>query len=510
MNTRIQKLLIAAAAGVGLLAIGLFVGQEIAPRESASQASNPNNLPGVAINAADTGDSQTTPAYQGSPGSNLLEAYQQAYRNIAATALPVVVEVEVTKEVKQSQRSNPFRFFFGPNGPQDDDESQTQGGFGSGIIIDKKGDTYFVLTNNHVVDGGDTYTIHSYNRHDYKATLVGTDTKRDIAVVKFDSKDSYNIAHLGDSTKVRPGDIVFAIGSPYAIQNTITQGIISAVGRTDNDFQVTGSAGTGFTDYLQTDAAINQGNSGGALVNIYGEVIGVNTWIASRTGGNVGLAFAVPINNAKKAAFDLMNKGKVEYGWLGVAGLELAERDAKTLGVKPNDGAFVGSVFWDSPAFKSGIRPGDVITSFNGQKLTNSTDLVRAVSGSEPNKPFPVLIIRDGKQQSLNVTLGVRNDDQLSKMASWPGFVVTGVSPDFQKKLKGTIALDQVMIFGVDQGSSADEIGLRQGDVITSVNGRDVKNLKDFFSALNSAKNKDLQLKLINRTGREVTLSYQP
>ena len=138
MNTRIQKLLIAAAAGVGLLAIGLFVGQEIAPRESASQASNPNNLPGVAINAADTGDSQTTPAYQGSPGSNLLEAYQQAYRNIAATALPVVVEVEVTKEVKQSQRSNPFRFFFGPNGPQDDDESQTQGGFGSGIIIDKK------------------------------------------------------------------------------------------------------------------------------------------------------------------------------------------------------------------------------------------------------------------------------------------------------------------------------------------------------------------------------------
>jgi len=505
MNQKTLHKVLLSAACAAFLSFGALFGYLVA-QGNAGTSHGSAVFPDQA-GAILAADSRTSPAALAN-ASAMLESLQQSFRIIGESSLPVVVQIEVSKKATQSQPNSPFRFFFGED--PEDQEPRQQGGFGSGIIIDRKSDTIFIMTNNHVVEGADTFTIRTFDRKEYNATLVGADPKRDIAVLKFDSKDTFQIAKLGDSAVVKPGDIVFAVGSPYAIQNTITQGIISAVGRTDTDFRLTGSAGSGFTDYLQTDAAINQGNSGGALINIYGEVIGVNTWIASRTGGNVGLAFSVPINNAKKVAYDLMNKGKVEYGWLGVSGMELNEQDAKVLGLKTGSGAFVGSIFWDSPAFKSGLRPGDLIVKFGDIKLENANDLVRAVSGSEPNKAYAATIIRDGKTMDLKVTLGIRNDDQVTKMSAWPGFAVSSVTSDVQKRVKGTISIDQVMIANVEENSAADDVGLRQLDVIIAVNGQEVKNLKDYYRVLSTAKGKELQLKLINRAGREVSVSYQP
>lgn len=526
-----NRMIITGAAIAGLAVVFAATGYGLAGLLNPSRSyygSNQtlNQVPALAV--LDQGDNDNQAL---SPSDrSILQAFQNASRNIAATVLPVVVRVDVEKNVKLT-RNNPFQFFFNGqpfngNGPQpgdnnnnNDGPTQKQGGFGSGIIIEQKGDTVYVLTNNHVVDGADKYVVKTHDGKNFDAKLVGADKNRDLAVISFTSKTKMALAKLGDSSLVRAGDISYAVGSPYGIQNTITQGIISAVGRNASDLPGGGGdTASSFTDYLQTDTAINPGNSGGALVNINGEVIGINTWIATRTGENVGLGFAVPINNAKKVAVDFLTKGHVEYGWLGIKTGDIIDETRGDLKLsRDQKGAFAVSVIHNSPAEKSGMLPGDVITNVNGVTIDSANDLIRTISGLDVNSQVKVQVIRNGKQETLNVKLGLRNDK--ADMSSWPGFSVIPMSNDIRDELKNAqqgnnrtpkiadIPNGSLIVVAVEDGSNASEAGLSQGDVVTGVSGQNVKTVGDFYAAMGkSGKNVDLN---ILRNGKEISLSFQ-
>ncbi|MFQ3621654.1 MAG: trypsin-like peptidase domain-containing protein, partial [Spirochaetales bacterium] len=280
---------------------------------------------------------------------NTLETYQSALRRVAQRTLPVVVEIQVVEVVRQPRPvfdlfGNPFEFFFGPqdrnqrtprNQPQER-EFRRQG-LGSGVIVQRNGNTVYVLTNNHVAGNASEIKISLHDGREFDGKLVGTDPRRDLALLSFETKETVPIAELGDSDTVQVGDFAIAVGNPLGFESTVTFGIVSAVGRKAQPGMDIGN----FTDFIQTDAAINPGNSGGALVNIYGQVIGINTWIASQSGGNIGLGFAIPINNAKKVINDIIAKGSVEYGWLGVNSGNPSRELRESLNIKTTSGAFV-------------------------------------------------------------------------------------------------------------------------------------------------------------------------
>src|SRR5574344_195135 len=291
---------------------------------------------------------------------SVIEAMQNVFRSVSSSVLPSVVEVDVVET--KTRPANPFSeipfFFFGePEGSQDNSQQREykQSGLGSGVIVKRDGKTYYVLTNNHVAGSANEITVKLNDGREFSCKLVGNDERKDIALVSFTSDDDkIPVAILADSDKVQTGDICFAMGTPLGYFASVTQGIVSATGRT----------GTGIgniSDFIQTDAAINQGNSGGPLVNIYGEVIGINTWIASQSGGSQGLGFAIPINNIKKAINDFISKGKVTYGWLGVSLVDITKEYKEELGVGNTTGAFASQVFVGSPAQKSGMQAGDYI-----------------------------------------------------------------------------------------------------------------------------------------------------
>ena len=284
---------------------------------------------------------------------SVVQALQTNFRSISSNVLPAVVEVDVKTKTK-SQSYNPFKdlpFFFGL--PDDDEREYESSALGSGVIVRKTGNTVYVLTNNHVTENSTEITIKLNDEREFKGTLVGSDERIDIALVSFKSDDNdITVASLGDSDSVQQGDIVLALGSPLGYFASVTQGIVSATGRDG------GGIGS-ISDFIQTDAAINQGNSGGPLVNIYGEVIGINTWIASSSGGSQGLGFSIPINNIKTAIDQFINDGKVSYGWLGVSLLDVDQDYREELGVgKSTNGALVAEVFIGSPAMKAGIQAG--------------------------------------------------------------------------------------------------------------------------------------------------------
>ena len=273
---------------------------------------------------------------------NVVEALQSSFRAISSGVLPSVVEIDFTEKTTVSS-SSPFDdlpfFFFGlPNQGERGGQARerVQQGLGSGVIVRRTGDTVYVLTNNHVAGKADEIKVKLNDGREFSAKLIGADERQDIALVSFEAKagdDGIVVAKLGDSDAVQTGDICLAMGAPLGYSQSVTQGIVSATGRS--------GAGIGnLNDFIQTDAAINQGNSGGPLVNIYGEVIGINTWIASSSGGSVGLGFAIPINAIKKAIDDFISKGKITYGWLGVSLVDINENYKEALGVKGKSGAF--------------------------------------------------------------------------------------------------------------------------------------------------------------------------
>jgi Do/DeqQ family serine protease len=440
-----------------------------------------------------------------------LEGFQNSLRKISQRVLPVVVEINVVQVIKQRAPSfnfgSPFEFFF--RNPRDKDAQREapqerefrQQGLGSGVIVRKDGRKVYILTNNHVVGEATEISVKLHDGRQYEAKLVGRDARKDLALVILETSDAMPVAALGDSDKVQVGDWAMAVGNPLGFESTITLGIVSAVGRRPMPGMEEGS----FTDYIQTDAAINQGNSGGALVNMYGEVVGINTWIASRSGGNVGLGFAIPINNAKRAIDDLVTKGTVEYGWLGVNSGDPSKEVRESMGIKTSLGAFVYDVFLDSPAFYAGIQPGDLVLRVGGEEVTNSNTLVRLVGNLTPGRTVDFQIIRFGETMNLRVTTAVRRAEKdlgdITKKA-WPGFSTVEITEKIRKDLNLTGDIGKVIIGNVTSGSAADTANLKTGDIIREINGRRINSIVDFYRAINDTDKKDFMLR-IHRAGND-------
>lgn len=432
-------------------------------------------------------------------GTRELRNMQNAFRSIAADVRPVVVQVD-TVNIVERRSVNPFEFFFRfPNSPDQNRQFEgapfRQPGLGSGVIVERRGNTVYVLTNNHVVEGADEIEITLNDDRNFTGKLIGGDPLRDLALVSFETREDVPIASLGDSDDLWVGDWVLAIGSPLGYESTVTAGIVSAKGRY--------AAGmSSFTDYIQTDASINRGNSGGALVNLDGKVIGINTFIASNSGGSIGLGFAIPINNARRAIDDFIDKGSVDYAWLGVNMGDLNDTIIEALDLEQETGAFIHNVYGESPAMKGGIRPGDVLTRVAGRGIDSSDDLSRTIASMAPGDSVPVTLIRDGRTINLNLSLAVRVIERDGvRMNVWPGFSAVPVTSELRDQMRIARGAGNVIISNVVGESPASALGLRTGDVIKSINRRNVRNLKHFYQLVND--NKSIAVKIV-RQGEEL------
>ncbi|MCQ2602141.1 MAG: Do family serine endopeptidase, partial [Treponema sp.] len=396
---------------------------------------------------------------------SVVEALQDVNRSISREVLPSVVEIDVTETRTRSKNpfgDTPFFFFGSPQNDFGPDTYQTQG-LGSGVIIRKSGDTYYVLTNNHVAGSATEISVKLNDGRQFDGKLVGKDERMDIALVSFEAKDkNIPLAVLGDSDAVQTGDICYAMGAPLGYRQSVTQGIVSATGRS-------GDGIGNINDFIQTDAAINQGNSGGPLLNIYGQVIGINTWIATGTGGNVGLGFAIPINNIKYAIDEFIKSGKITYGWIGVSLTNVKPEYKESLGIKDEEGAFASQVFADSPAQKAGIQAGDYITELNGNKVTSVDQLVRDVAILRVGQKGKFKLIRGGKTIEVSVTVEERTEKVSSDNSKlWPGFIAIPLTDEVRKQLKVSDKVKGVAVSNVISKSPAAALKLQNGDVITA------------------------------------------
>ena len=436
----------------------------------------------------------------------VIEALQNSFRSISNRLLPAVVEVDVIETKTVTDPFQDFRhFFFGM--PEQEEQGKKrqyeQKGLGSGVIVRSTGDTIYVLTNNHVAGGATKITVKLNDSREFEAKLVGADARMDIALLSFTSSDkSIPVAKLGDSDAVQTGDICLAMGAPLGYSQSVTQGIVSAKGRSGN--------GIGnINDFIQTDAAINQGNSGGPLVNIYGEVIGINTWIASQSGGSQGIGFAIPINNIKNAINSFISKGKIVYGWLGVSLLEANKEYKEALGVEKETGALATQLFIGSPAQKAGMQPGDFIVSLNGHSVKDVDQLVREVGLLEAGVTANFEIIRNGKKVALPVKIEERSEKVSSDNGKlWPGFIAVPITEKVRKDMELENKVKGVVVSNVMEKSPAAALRLQNGDVITAVNGKSVTDLKSFYTELATA-DKAVNFDIYSNGGTITTGTYK-
>jgi serine protease Do len=457
-------------------------------------------------------ESSTTKLVRSEPIAPTMEQIQYSFRQVAKAVLPVVVEINtvevITQRIPRSQ--SPWDFFFNPNPNQGDSQEREfrQPGLGSGVIVRKEGNRVYVLTNNHVVGQAQEISINLHDGREFKGKLVGGDPRRDLGLVTFETREEVPVAALGDSDTLEVGDLVLAVGNPFGFESTVTMGIVSAVGRQADP----GASIANLTDYIQTDASINPGNSGGALANIRGEVIGINTWIASRTGSSAGLGFAVPINNARKTIDELISKGRVEYGWLGVQIGDLDEerfpefRDQFQVG--DARGAFVFNVFKGSPAYKAGVRPGDYITRVGDRNIRNADELTKVVGNLSPETEYQVRLLRDGKTVTFPIRLAIRAEEKEIAQQSknlWPGMYIAPMVPDLRKQLNIPDRLQGVLVTIVQEGSPAAVAGFRQGDVIMKIDDKDVTDAAAFYRLLNAAPGKEAGMR-VYRQDTEITV----
>ena len=433
------------------------------------------------------------------------ELLQSAFRSVSNQVLPAVVKLDTVQTVVM-ENSDPFGgllpFFFGT--PQDSEPQEySQEGLGSGVIVRRDGDLYYVLTNHHVVGEATEISVTLHDNSNYEAKLVGTDERKDIALVSFESKENLTVAKLGDSSIVQTGDIVIAMGSPLGYFESVTQGIVSATGRSG------GGIGN-INDFIQTDAAINQGNSGGPLVNIYGEIVGINTWIASQSGGSQGLGFAIPINNVSGAIDSFINDGEITYGWMGVSLVEIAEDYKKELEVEDVDGAFVAQIFLNSPSAKSGIQAGDYIIGLNGEKVLDVDQLVRDVGDLEAGKTASFELIRGGETMVVDVKIEARNEDETTNNSNlWPGFIAAPLTKEIEDELNIEDDVEGVVVTNIQAKSPAAALRLQTGDIITAVNGVTVKNLADFYSELDTTGNDSIYFEIYSEGNTIETGKYK-
>lgn len=480
-----------------LVTVGIIIGFSLA---LVSFACTPN-LTKSSVYAQDTGtDTDTVMS---------LEDMQLSFRQVANQVLPVVVEittVDITKQTLPDTYGWPWDFFFGNQGQENEKEQQEREfrneGLGSGVIVQKEGSKVYVLTNNHVVQGADEITVFLYDKNEepYSAEIVGTDERRDLALIAFESDDpDIQVARLGDSDALQVGDWVLAIGNPYGYVSTVTAGIVSAKGRRGADENI--------NDFIQTDAAINQGNSGGALVNLRGEVVGINTWIATPTGVNIGLGFAIPINNAKKAIDDFIRYGEVEYGWLGVTIGDPSVDLAKEMSLAGKKGAFIFNIYSGSPADKYGLLPGDYVLSLNGEKISDYMHLSRLVGNLSPGSKANFVVLRQKEELSLTVEIERRDDaETLANQYKnlWPGITVSPVTDEIRSRLE-LDAKQHGLVLSVSDNSKAQIAGMRTLDILTAINGTKVDNVLDFYRLINDKDSKKLTFSFL-REGVELEI----
>jgi len=426
---------------------------------------------------------------------SVVEGLQTAFNAVSDKVLPSVVEVTtVTVQRRQAQNFNgiPWDFFFGPRGGDSEGGQEREyrsRSMGSGIIVRHAGDVYYVLTNNHVVEGASEINAVVRDGKEYSAELVGTDSRRDLAIISFKTSDAFPTADLGDSDNVRVGDWAIAMGNPLGEQFafSVTMGIVSAVGRT-------GGPGGNINDFIQTDASINQGNSGGPLVNIRGEVIGINTWIASNAGGgSVGLGFAIPINNAKRAIDEIIRSGSVNDGWLGVSLTDANRETLQAMGLVDRRGSLAIHVFLGSPADKAGICPGDFITHVDGREVRGTNYLTQMVGNIRPGQRAVFTVVRDGASRDFSVQIETRNDTVASDSAKlWPGVSVVALTDEIRNTLNLDRNAQGLYVSQVESGTPADIVGLRRGDRITAINNTQVRDLASFYKALRENTDREL------------------
>jgi Do/DeqQ family serine protease len=393
-----------------------------------------------------------------------------------------------------------LRDFFGQRGmPMPEmPRERRQAGLGSGVIVSPDG---YVLTNNHVVEGAREIEVELSDNRTVSGKVVGTDAPSDLAVVKIDAKGLATLP-FGDSDAVRVGDVVLAVGNPLGVGQTVTLGIVSAKGR------ATGLGDGSFEDFLQTDAPINQGNSGGALVNTRGELIGINSQILSPSGGNIGIGFAIPARMARNVMDQLVEGGSVRRGMLGVTVQPVTSELAASLGLAEPKGALVNEVRPDTPAERAGIERGDVIKSFNGVAVGDSNSLRNQVSQMQPGSKATVVIVRDGREQSLQVTLAELPSTQAAATRgeagedSGLGLSLRPVSP---RERRGA-EVSGLLVTDVDPDGKGADAGIQTGDVIREVNGQEVNAVAEFRSALKKSTGRPA-LVLLNRNGTNLFLT---
>ena len=392
---------------------------------------------------------------------------------IVKRVAPAVVNISTSGHVTIQQNpffNDPFfQQFFGMQGMPMQQQFQA---LGSGVIVDARHG--YILTNNHVIAHADKITVTLYDKRSFPAKVVGRDPDTDLAVLQIKANDLTQIP-LGNSAALQVGDFVIAIGNPFGLSHTVTAGIVSAKGRA----QVQDGK---YSDFIQTDAAINPGNSGGALVNLEGQLVGINTAILSKSGGNIGIGFAIPINMAKDVMAQLIKYGKVERGMLGVEIEDLTPPLAKALDIPQNQGALVTQVVPHSPAQKAGIKPDDVIVSVNGNPVNGAADLGNSIGVMRVGTPLTLGVIRNGKTLTIHATIGKQQSEQAGSAAhpELRGIIVSDLSEGspLYGQVKG------VLVTGVAPNSEAFLAGLRPGDVITAVNRESVSNVGEFRRAL--------------------------
>jgi len=425
---------------------------------------------------------------------------------IANKVTPAVVSIYSTKIVHQRRNNDPFfndpffRRFFDLPGEQPDEDIKQQG-LGSGVIIDQDG---IVLTNNHVIDGADEIKVILNDKREFKAKVVGKDPRTDVAVIRIEKAKDLPTANLGDSTKISVGEWVLAIGNPFGLSSTVTAGIISAKGRTDVRI-------TDFEDFIQTDAAINPGNSGGALVNLDGEVIGINTAIASQTGGYMGIGFAIPSNMAQKIMNQLLTKGKVSRGFLGIQIQNINEEIAKSLKLNNfKNGIIVGELFEESPAAKAGIKRYDVILELNGKSVQDVNTFRNNIAALTPGEKVTLTLWRDGKKISKTVILGELDQSQQTLSAREN----SSESPS-EKLGFGVQPLDKenrtgkgLVVSSVKSSSNAAEAGLLPGDIIQEINRQKIQGIKEFNELVSNINAGDSVLLKIIRNNQVMLLGF--
>ncbi len=476
----------------------------------------------------------------------------QGFSSIVKAVTPAVVNIQVTQGERVRGPRDPRRRdhegppgrpgpgpgpgpfggpppgpFGGPPGePDEPDQGPPFGGppgrpdmsGGSGVIIDPKG---YIVTNNHVIDRASDIKVYLHNKKEYQAKIIGADPKTDLAIIKIEAT---GLPYLkwGNYDELQVGDIVLAVGSPFGLTQTVTMGIVSALGR--------GNVGIAdYEDFIQTDASINPGNSGGALVNLKGELIGINTAIFSRTGGNEGIGFAVPVSLAKTITDSLIKTGKVVRGWLGVAIQEITPDLAKAFKVKEQRGALVSDVNEQGPALKAGLQRGDVIVEFDGKEVQTVSELRNRVAQTPVGSKVPLKVFREGQEKVLTINIGERPSDAMLARSTEPGAAapegsearkaplnvlsdlrVKAIDDEARAQLNLGAKTAGVVVAHVQAGSAAEQAGLQRGDVIQEVNRQPITGMKDYDAAAAKVKKEENAVLLVNRQGNTLFIVINP